>query len=128
MHRNLLLMVTAVALMSGAVACAAGGASLEERVEDGGSDAVAVGGGLVTSTPTNVRSYLGVPYAAPPVGDLRWKPPQPVGAWDGVKHADKHRTGMYTASARTTIAISRSIRGTERGLSLSQRLDDRPRG
>ena len=89
MHRNLFLMITAVALMSGALACAAGGASLDGRVEDGGSDAVAIGGGLVTSTPTSVRSYLGIPYAAPPVGNLRWKPPQPVGAWDGVKHADK---------------------------------------
>ncbi len=27
------------------------------------------------------RTFLGVPYAAPPVGDLRWKPPQPHGPW-----------------------------------------------
>jgi len=25
-----------------------------------------------------VHAYLGIPYAAPPTGDLRWKPPQPV--------------------------------------------------
>jgi para-nitrobenzyl esterase len=32
-----------------------------------------------------VRVYKGIPFAAPPVGDLRWKPPQPVKPWDGVR-------------------------------------------
>jgi len=35
-----------------------------------------------------VYSYLGVPFAAAPVGDLRWKAPQSVTPWDGVKVAD----------------------------------------
>jgi para-nitrobenzyl esterase len=30
-----------------------------------------------------VHIYRGVPYAAPPIGDLRWKPPQPVSPWSG---------------------------------------------
>ena len=33
--------------------------------------------------------YRGIPFAAPPVGDLRWRAPQPAAKWDGVKHADK---------------------------------------
>jgi para-nitrobenzyl esterase len=34
-----------------------------------------------------VRSFLGIPYATPPVGDLRWKAPQPIAKWSGVRKA-----------------------------------------
>ena len=33
----------------------------------------------------NIRIFKGIPFAAPPVGDLRWKSPQPPAAWKGVK-------------------------------------------
>jgi para-nitrobenzyl esterase len=33
------------------------------------------------------RTFLGVPYAAPPVGELRWKPPAPAVSWSGVRSA-----------------------------------------
>jgi para-nitrobenzyl esterase len=35
----------------------------------------------------DVRVYKGVPFAAPPVGDLRWKAPQPPASWQGVRQA-----------------------------------------
>ncbi len=34
-----------------------------------------------------VRAFLGLPYAAPPVGDLRWKAPEPPARWKGVRSA-----------------------------------------
>ena len=35
----------------------------------------------------DIAEYLGIPYAAPPVGNLRWRPPQPYGPWQGVLDA-----------------------------------------
>ncbi len=47
---------------------------------------VKVEGGIIQGTVTeDLTIYKGIPFAAPPVGDLRWKAPQPVEKWDGVK-------------------------------------------
>jgi len=46
--------------------------------------------GLVEGTETGgVRAFKGLPFAAPPVGDLRWKAPAPAQPWTGVLKADK---------------------------------------
>ncbi|MGH9616740.1 MAG: carboxylesterase/lipase family protein [Acidobacteriaceae bacterium] len=41
----------------------------------------------ILSADGQVRAFLGIPYAAPPVGPLRWKPPQPAAKWSGVRSA-----------------------------------------
>ncbi|WP_370455732.1 MULTISPECIES: carboxylesterase/lipase family protein [unclassified Imperialibacter] len=42
-----------------------------------------VSGGITADG--KITSFKGIPFAAPPVGDLRWKAPQPVKPWEGVK-------------------------------------------
>jgi para-nitrobenzyl esterase len=46
-------------------------------------------GALRGTVRDGVASYLGVPYAAPPVGNLRWREPQAASKWQGVRAADK---------------------------------------
>ena len=41
--------------------------------------------GLVVGDKKAVHAFKGIPYAAPPVGEGRWKPPQPVSPWQGVR-------------------------------------------
>jgi para-nitrobenzyl esterase len=41
--------------------------------------------GLILGENKDIHAYKGIPFAAPPVGELRWKPPQPVAAWQSVR-------------------------------------------
>ena len=43
--------------------------------------------GTISGQPT-VRAFKGIPFAAPPLAENRWKAPQPVAKWDGVRKAD----------------------------------------
>lgn len=52
--------------------------------------AVKIDTGSVSGVTANgVTSFKGIPYAAPPVGALRWRMPQPAKSWPGVLAADK---------------------------------------
>src|SRR5690349_13761557 len=56
------------------------------------SDEVKTDAGLVAGTTNadgSVRIFKGIPFAAPPIGSLRWKAPQPAPRWTGVRQADK---------------------------------------
>ena len=43
----------------------------------------------VAGSDAAVRVFKGIPFAAPPAGDLRWRPPQPAARWSGVRAADR---------------------------------------
>jgi len=54
------------------------------------ADPIQISGGLISGTVVGgVQAYKGIPYAKPPVGDLRWRPPQPVVPWSGTLIADE---------------------------------------
>jgi para-nitrobenzyl esterase len=55
--------------------------------------------GLLKGTVENgLTVYRGIPFAAAPVGDLRWRAPQPASRWDGVRSADKFAPECVQAS------------------------------
>jgi len=63
---------------------------------------IKVEGGLVEGVVENeLLVFKGIPFAAPPVGELRWKAPQPVKNWNGVLKADKYAS----ASLQTKMAM-----------------------
>ncbi len=62
------------------VACAAAAPMLETKVADGA---------LAGKPEGAATAFLGIPYAKPPVGDLRWRAPEPNAPWSGVLHATK---------------------------------------
>ncbi|PZX17219.1 para-nitrobenzyl esterase [Breznakibacter xylanolyticus] len=67
---------------------------------------VRVDGGVIQGVVTDdLTIYKGIPFAAPPVGDLRWKAPQPLKAWEGVKQtidfAPASMQGGQPASGRS---------------------------
>jgi para-nitrobenzyl esterase len=70
----------AMVFLSGSMAFGADQAKVEVKVETGALRGVSADG---------VVSYKGIPYAAPPVGNLRWKAPQAAAKWSGVRAADQ---------------------------------------
>ncbi len=58
-------------------------------------------GALAGRAVSGVAVFKGIPYAAPPVGDLRWRPPQPPASWDGVRQADRFSDSCMQALTRS---------------------------
>jgi para-nitrobenzyl esterase len=74
--------------------------SLDEPVR---TDAGYVAGTLLGSPDRPVHVYRGIPYAAAPVGELRWKAPQPVAPWEGVREAT--RFGLWATQRYPSAAV-----------------------
>jgi para-nitrobenzyl esterase len=77
MTRQLCTFVAMIATFAGAVSVR-GASKTEVKIDSGKIKGKSVG---------SVRSFLGIPYAAPPMGNLRWKPPAPVAPWKRTRSA-----------------------------------------
>ena len=64
--------------------------SPDRDLKAGASLSLAQGEVMGISSPYDdgITVYRGLPYAAAPIGELRWQPPQPATAWEGVRVAD----------------------------------------
>ncbi|HEV2396471.1 MAG TPA: carboxylesterase/lipase family protein [Candidatus Sulfotelmatobacter sp.] len=78
MHLTRAFSVIAMLLASGILCFAASSSSPQVKTHSGTVEGKDDG---------KVKSFLGIPYAQPPVGDLRWKAPVPIAKWSGVKKA-----------------------------------------
>lgn len=84
--RRLHIVIAAMLAMSAPVT--SDGATTAHRVR--------IKAGTLASTvtePGGVWAFRGIPFAAPPIGELRWQAPQPLKAWRGVRNADKFSAG-----------------------------------
>jgi para-nitrobenzyl esterase len=80
------LLILVSLLLSGATALAQGSGGLPVTIAiEGGKIS-----GLALGENKDVLAFKGIPYAEPPVGPLRWKPPQPVEAWEGVRQCTEY--------------------------------------
>ncbi len=69
-------------------------------------DPVQLESGMVFGIPlpdSPVRAYKGIPFADPPLGEFRWRPPQPPSSWDGVLSADTDPPACMQNAARSRL-------------------------
>jgi para-nitrobenzyl esterase len=64
------------------------------------------GGSLQGTSEDGLTVYRGIPFAAPPVGDLRWRAPQPAAKWEGVKQAAKFGPACMQGRAPGGVGMS----------------------
>jgi para-nitrobenzyl esterase len=83
--RQLLILISVAFGFVLAVSCRSKAPEVNALADPIKIDTGYVSGTVIGDVGKEVRIYRGIPYAAPPVGDLRWKPPQPAAPWQGIR-------------------------------------------
>jgi para-nitrobenzyl esterase len=111
-HTTLRIALLAVSLITAFTAVSADkpASSLKDPVR---TNAGYVSGMMVVDKGKELRVYRGIPYAAPPVGNFRWKMPQPVAPWMGVRKS----TGYSLTAAQYYKADRRKVAADESQMS-----------
>ena len=71
------------------------------------NEPVKIDAGLVSGVPArdaSITAYKGIPFAAPPVGELRWRAPQPAIPWQGVRKADQFGSGCFQVQMQRDVS------------------------
>jgi para-nitrobenzyl esterase len=93
--------------------------NLPGNVRQGGT-VVATDAGLISGLKcdsSDVITYKGVPYATPPINDLRWRPPEPVKAWQGVRKCEDFSPSPMQAKPMPFIVYTREFLIPEKPMS-----------
>src|SRR3954464_3993860 len=70
-------------------ACGATQIAYSQSTNETAAPVVKIANGTLEGTnESGIRTFKGIPFAAPPVGNLRWREPQPVVNWQGVRKTD----------------------------------------
>jgi len=109
MRLDTIVWVILIAVGSGLTAC--GSAEMPEESEDRSLVTVSEGqlSGARSTLNDDVWVYRGIPFAAPPVGDLRWHPPEPVAPWEGVRDATVLASPCMQPSVPASVASFYSV-------------------
>lgn len=61
--------------------------------------------GLIVDPAANIAAYKGIPFAAPPVGENRWRAPQPVQPWEGVRECNAYGNASLQVVSKLPINV-----------------------
>ena len=86
------------------------------------SPVVHVRSGALRGSGSDIRSFLGIPYAAPPTGDLRWRPPQEIASWSGMRDATHYAHACVQANDKNSSEDCLYLNVWTPAASLQQRL------
>jgi para-nitrobenzyl esterase len=102
--RQLMILISIAFVIVQAVSCRSKAPEVNALGDPIKIDTGYISGTVIGDVGKEVRIYRGIPYAAPPVGDLRWKPPQPAAPWPGIREC----TAFGKSSPQSTMPFDLS--------------------